>query len=99
MYQEITVDFKKLAEDAIDEVLKEKRLNYEREMMKSWSVEILRYPTEEDWKRCLMLARCTQGKFDTPNEPTDDWRKKILRTQPNQNFDVHNQDGEYSVLQ
>lgn len=81
MYQGITIDFKKLAEDAIDEVLKEKRLNYEREMMKNWSVEILRYPMEEDWKRCLMLARCTQGKFDTPNEPTDDWKKKILRSE------------------
>lgn len=81
MYQGITIDFKKLAEDAIDEVLKEKRLNYGKEMMIDWSVEILRYPTEEDWKRCLMLARCTQGKFDTPNEPTDDWKKKILRSE------------------
>lgn len=49
--------------------------------MSNWSIEILRYPTEEDWKRCLMLARCTQGKFDTPNEPTDDWKKKILRSE------------------
>jgi hypothetical protein len=25
--------------------------------MKDWKIEILRYPTEEDWKRCLMLAQ------------------------------------------
>lgn len=50
-------------------------------MIKNWSIEILRYPTEEDWKRCLMLARCTQGKFDTPNEPSDEWKKKILRSE------------------
>ena len=50
-------------------------------MIKNWSIEILRYPTDEDWKRCLMLARCTQGKFDTPNEPSDDWKRKILRSE------------------
>lgn len=49
--------------------------------MSDWSIEILRYPTEEDWKRCLLFARATQGKFNTPNEPTDDWKRKILRSE------------------
>jgi hypothetical protein len=44
-------------------------------------IEILRYPTEEDWKRCLLLARCTQGKFDAPKEPSDEWKLKILRSE------------------
>ena len=49
--------------------------------MPEWKIEILRYPTEEDWKRCLLLARCTQGKFDAPNEPSADWKRKILRSE------------------
>lgn len=49
--------------------------------MSDWSIEILRYPTEEDWKRCLLFARATQGKFDAPAEPSDDWKKKILRSE------------------
>jgi len=49
--------------------------------MIDWSIEILRYPTEEDWKRCLMLARATQGKFDAPKEPSADWKRKILRAE------------------
>ena len=49
--------------------------------MSDWNIEILRMPTEEDWKRCLMLARCTQGKFDTPNEPSLEWKRKILRSE------------------
>lgn len=49
--------------------------------MSDWLIEILRYPSEEDWRRCLMLARCTQGKFDTSNEPSDDWKRKILRAE------------------
>lgn len=49
--------------------------------MSDWSIEILRYPSEEDWKRCLLFARATQGKFDTPNEPSDEWKKKILRSE------------------
>ena len=44
-------------------------------------IEILRHPTEEDWKRCLLLARCTQGKFDAPNEPSLEWKRKILRSE------------------
>lgn len=49
--------------------------------MNDYKIEILRYPTEEDWKRCLMLARCTQGKFDTPKEPSEDWKRKILMSE------------------
>ena len=44
-------------------------------------IEILRHPTEEDWKRCLLLARCTQGKFDAPKEPSLEWKRKILRSE------------------
>ena len=47
----------------------------------SWKIELLRIPTEDDWKRCLMLARCTQGKFDAPKEPSVDWKRKILRSE------------------
>ena len=49
--------------------------------MNDWNIEILRMPTEEDWKRCLLFARATQGKFDAPNEPSDEWKKKILRSE------------------
>ena len=49
--------------------------------MSDWRIEILRYPTEEDWKRCLMFARATQGKYDAPNEPSLEWKKKILRSE------------------
>ena len=49
--------------------------------MSNWKIEILRFPTEEDWKRCLLLARCTQGKFDAPKEPSLEWKKKILRSE------------------
>lgn len=45
------------------------------------NIEILRHPTEEDWKRCLLLARCTQGKFDAPKEPSFEWKQKILRSE------------------
>ena len=46
-----------------------------------WNIEILRYPTEEDWRRCLLLARCTQGKYDAPKEPSDEWKRKILKAE------------------
>ena len=49
--------------------------------MTNWKIELLRYPSEEDWKRCLLLARCTQGKFDAPNEPSLEWKHKILRSE------------------
>ena len=53
----------------------------EEKDMSDWKIEILRMPTEEDWKRCLLLARCTQGKFDVPNEPSLEWKRKILRAE------------------
>ena len=46
--------------------------------MKNWSVEIMRYPTADDWKRCLLMARATQGRFSAPNEPTDEWKKMAV---------------------
>ena len=49
--------------------------------MSECKIEILRYPTEEDWKRCLLLARTTQGKFDAPNEPSIEWKRKILKSE------------------
>ena len=49
--------------------------------MEDIKIEILRFPTEEDWKRCLLLARCTQGKFDAPSEPSLEWKRKILRSE------------------
>ncbi|MBQ6503230.1 MAG: thymidylate synthase ThyX [Flexilinea sp.] len=49
--------------------------------MNNWKIEILRCPTEEDWKRCLLLARATQGKFDAPKEPSVEWKRKILRAE------------------
>lgn len=49
--------------------------------MNEWKIEILRKPTEEDWKRCLLLARATQGKYDAPNEPSLEWKKKILKSE------------------
>ena len=41
------------------------------------NIEILRYPTDADWERCLYLARITQGKDDA-KVPSDAWKKKIL---------------------
>ncbi len=49
--------------------------------MNDWKIEILRCPTEIDWKRCLLLARATQGKYDAPNEPSLEWKKKILKSE------------------
>lgn len=40
-------------------------------------IEILRYPTDADWERCLYLARVTQGKEDA-KVPSESWKKKIL---------------------
>ena len=41
------------------------------------NIEILRYPTDADWERCLYLARVTQGKEDA-KVPSEAWKKKIL---------------------
>lgn len=42
-------------------------------------VEILRYPTNEDWERCKMLALNTVGKKYTGTKITDLWKQKILK--------------------
>jgi hypothetical protein len=43
-------------------------------------IEILRLPTEEDWIRCLFLARVTQGK-ENRISPSVEWRKKLLNAE------------------
>ncbi len=43
-------------------------------------IEILRSPTDDDWSRCLFLARVTQGK-DTMTVPSVEWRRKILNAE------------------
>lgn len=44
-------------------------------------VEVLRHPTEEDWHRCKMLALNTIGKRYTGSDVTDEWKRKILRSE------------------
>ena len=44
------------------------------------TVEILRYPTDEDWKRCKMLALNTVGKSEVKTV-SDAWKRKILRAE------------------
>lgn len=45
------------------------------------SVEILRHPTDEDWRRCKMLALNTIGRKYAGSEVTEDWKRKILRSE------------------
>lgn len=45
------------------------------------SVEILRHPTDEDWRRCKMLALNTIGRKYAGSEVTDGWKRKILRSE------------------
>lgn len=40
-------------------------------------IELLRYPTEDDWKRCKYLALNTVGK-ESEIPPTNEWKKRIL---------------------
>lgn len=42
-------------------------------------VEIIRYPTKEDWDRCKILALNTVGK-NMVNSPTSEWKHKILKS-------------------
>lgn len=42
-------------------------------------VEILRSPSDEDWKRCYMLALNTVGKEYVGNVITESWKSKILK--------------------
>ena len=46
----------------------------------SVEVEVIRYPNEDDWSRCLFLARITQGseKFAVPSES---WRRKLIASE------------------
>lgn len=44
-------------------------------------VEILRYPKQEDWERCKMLALNTVGKKYVGGKITDEWKHKILKAQ------------------
>ncbi len=44
------------------------------------TVEILRHPTEEDWRRCKMLAMNTIGKR-WAGEVTEEWKRRILRSE------------------
>lgn len=43
-------------------------------------IEILRYPTEEDWKRCKLLALNTVSKSNI-GEVSDEWKRKILQAE------------------
>ena len=45
------------------------------------SVEILRHPTDEDWRRCKMLALNTISRRYAGSEVTDVWKRKILRSE------------------
>lgn len=49
--------------------------------MTTWKIDLLRFPTDEDWKRCLYLARATQGKYDDVKEPTLEWKRRILKAE------------------
>lgn len=44
-------------------------------------IEVLRYPSNEDWKRCKMLALNTIGRRFAGGEVTDDWKQKILQAE------------------
>ncbi len=39
-------------------------------------IEILRFPQEADWIRCLFLARVTQGK-ENMISPSQEWRERF----------------------
>ncbi|HNY93803.1 MAG TPA: hypothetical protein PKJ88_03790, partial [Flexilinea sp.] len=43
-------------------------------------IQILRSPSEEDWIRCLFLARVTQGK-ENMISPSIEWRRKLLNAE------------------
>lgn len=42
-------------------------------------VELLKYPTEEDWSEVKRRALITIGKKKIINPPDEEWKKKILR--------------------
>lgn len=43
-------------------------------------VEILRHPTEEDWRRCKFLAMSTVKDNPSCGPVSDEWKRKILRS-------------------
>lgn len=43
------------------------------------TIEILRHPTDEDWRRCKALALNTVGRTHAVSEVTDDWKRSMLR--------------------
>lgn len=48
----------------------------------SWKrVEILRYPTEEDWKRCKTFALITMGIDNRNPDVSSEWKHKILQAE------------------
>lgn len=49
-------------------------------MSYNFKVEILRYPTEEDWMRAKTLACNTVGK-KAINLPTEEWKHKLLKSE------------------
>jgi thymidylate synthase ThyX len=45
------------------------------------NVEVLKYPTQEDWNLCKMCALNTAGFSKMVNEPDEKWKKAILRSE------------------
>ena len=43
-------------------------------------INIIRYPSSEDWKRALLLARETQGKEGDLN-PSFEWKRKLINSE------------------
>lgn len=44
-------------------------------------VEVYRAPSQRDWERCYMLALNTMGKKYAGNVVSDEWKRKILKSQ------------------
>ena len=43
-------------------------------------IEILKYPTEQDWQWCKTCALNTVGKTSA-KQPTDEWKKKLIEAE------------------
>lgn len=43
------------------------------------NIELIKYPTEEDWKLCKILTLNTIGKNYSGGEITQEWKEKILK--------------------
>ena len=44
-------------------------------------VEVLKYPTQEDWNLCKLCALNTAGFSKMKNEPDEAWKRMILRSE------------------